>query len=122
MIRPSLCHLGGRRQLVNVTGSPCLRAQPLPCVPVAAAVRGERGREEAADNGSPLAEPVIVIYGRIVLICMKWLLLRLLLLELDFEKKKLFCLRTADFILRIVLCGRVSQYLKHPTAFLPQIK
>lgn len=63
-----------------------------------------------------------MIYGRIVLIYIKWLLLRLLLLEFDFEKKKLFSLLTADFIMLIVFSGRVTWYLKHPTAFLLQIK
>lgn len=63
-----------------------------------------------------------MIYGRIVLIYIKWLLLRLLLLEFDFEKKKLFSLLTAGLIMLIVFSGQVTQYLKHSTAFLLQIK
>lgn len=49
----------------------------------------DSSREEIADNESPLAQALIVMYGRIVLIYMKCLLLRLLLLEFDFEKKKI---------------------------------
>lgn len=78
--------------------------------------------EEIADNESPLAQALIVSYGRIVLIYMKWLLLRLLLLEFDFEKKKLLFLLTADFIMPFVFFGQVTQYLKHPAACLLQIK
>lgn len=78
--------------------------------------------EEIADNNSPLAQPVIVIYERIVLICIKWLLLRLLLLEFDFEKKELFSLLNADFVMLIVFFVQVTRYLKHPTAFLLHIK
>lgn len=63
-----------------------------------------------------------MIYERIVLIYIKWLLLRLLLLESDFEKKKLFSLLTADFVTLIVFFVQVTRYLKHPTAFLLQIK
>lgn len=81
-----------------------------------------RSWEEIADNESPLAQLVIVIYGRVVLIYIKWLLLRLLLLEFDFEKKKLFCLLTSDFIMLIVFSSWVTWYLKHPAAFLLQIK
>jgi len=82
----------------------------------------DRSWEEAADNESPLARLVLVLYGRVVLIYIKWLLLRLLPLEFDFEKKKLFSLLTADFIMLIVFSGQVTWYLKHPAAFLLQIK
>lgn len=63
-----------------------------------------------------------MIYERFVLIYIKWLLLRLLLLEFDFEKKKLFSLCNADFVMLIVSFVQVTQDLKHPTAFLLQIK
>lgn len=52
---------------------------------------------------------------------MKWLLLGLLLLEFDFEKKKLFFVLTADFIMPFVFFGQVTRYLKHPAASLLQI-
>lgn len=88
-----------------------------PCVPQPE----HHSWEGTADNESPLAQPVIVIYEIIVLIYIKWLLLRLLL-EFDFEKKKLFSLHNADFVMLIVFLVQVTWYLKHPTAFLLQIK
>lgn len=78
-------------------------------------------REETTDNESPPAQVLIVMYGRNVLIYMKWLLLRLLLLEFDFEKKKIFFLLTANFIMPFVFFGQVTRYLKHPAASLLQI-
>lgn len=107
---------------MNITDIPCPHAELFCHTHPCAAQPKLHSWEEITDNESPLAQTVFVIYERIVLIYIKWFLLRLLLLEFDFEKKKLFSLLNADFEMLIAFFVQVARYLKHPTAFLLQIK